>query len=94
VTMRVVRAGDELYIRSAFGPTNPCFRRANSRGIGRIRAGGLEREVTFAEAASGVHAAIDAAYHAKYAWYGPRIVGSVVSRQAEAVTIRLVPRST
>ena len=92
VTMWVVRAGDELYVRSAYGPANPWFRRAKASGAGRIRAGGLERDVTFADAAPGVHAAIDAAYHAKYDRYGPRIVGSVVGPAAEAVTLKLVPR--
>lgn len=66
VTMWVVLAGDELYIRSAYGPDNPWFRRAMASGSGRIRAGGQERDVTFAEPSPGVHAAIDAAYHAKY----------------------------
>jgi hypothetical protein len=92
VTMWVVRDGDDLYVRSAYGPDSPWFRRAKASGAGRIRAGGLERDVTFAEPAPGVHAAIDAAYHSKYDRYGPRIVGSVVGRDAEAVTIRLVPR--
>lgn len=94
VTMWVVRAGDELYVRSAYGPNNPWYRRAKASGAGRIRAGGLERDVTFAEAAPGVHSAIDAAYHAKYDRYGPGIVGSVVGPEAQAVTIELVPRST
>ena len=49
--------------------------------------------MTFAEAAPGVHAAINSAYHAKYDRYGPRIVGTVVGPQAEAVTIKLVPHS-
>jgi hypothetical protein len=89
VTMWVVRASDDLYVRSAYGPNNPWFRRAKASGAGRIRAGGLERDVTFSEATSGVHAAIDAAYHAKYDRYGPRIVGSVVGPEAEAVTIKL-----
>jgi hypothetical protein len=93
VTMWVVRAGDELYVRSAHGPANPWFRRAKASGVGRIRAGGLERDVAFAEATPGVHAAVDAAYHAKYDRYGPRIVGSVVGPDVEAVTIKLVPRS-
>lgn len=93
VTIWVVRADDDLYVRSAYGPTNPWFRRAKASGVGRIRAGGLERDVTFAEAAPGVHAAIDAAYHAKYDRYGPRLVGSVVGPEVEAVTIKLVPRS-
>jgi hypothetical protein len=92
VTVWVVRAGDDLYVRSAYGPTNPWFRRARASGIGRIRAAGFGRDVTFAEPARDVHGAIDAAYHAKYDRYGPRIVGTVVGRHAEAVTIRLVPR--
>ena len=94
VTMWVVRAGDDLYVRSAYGPNNSWFRRAKASGAGRIRADGLERDVTFAEPAPGVHAAIDAAYHSKYDRYGPRIVGSVVGPDAEAVTIKLAPHAT
>jgi hypothetical protein len=94
VTMWVVRDGDDLYVRSAYGPDSPWFRRAKASGAGRIRAGGLERDVTFAEPAPGVHAAIDAAYHSKYDRYGPRIVSSVVGPDAEAVTIKLVPQAT
>jgi hypothetical protein len=93
VTIWGVRVGDDLYVRSARGPTNPWFRRAKASGAGRVRAGGLERDVTFAETAPDVHTAIDAAYHAKYDRYGPRIVGSVVGPEAAAVTITLVPRS-
>ena len=92
VTMWVVRAGDDLYVRSAYGSNNPWFRRAKASGAGRIRAGGLERDVTFADASPGVHAAIDAAYHAKYDRYGPKIVGTVVGPAVEAVTLQLVPR--
>jgi hypothetical protein len=92
VTMWVVRVGDDLYVRSAYGPDNPWYRRARASGTGRIRAGGLERDVTFSDAAPDAHAAIDAAYHAKYDRHGPRIVGTVVGPQVEAVTIRLLPR--
>jgi hypothetical protein len=94
VTMWVVRAGDDIYVRSAYGPDNPWYRRAKVSGAGRIRAGGLERDVTFAEADPSAHVDIDAAYHAKYDQYRPVIVGSVVGPDAEAVTIRLVPRET
>ena len=69
VTMWVVRADGDLYVRSAHGPTNGWFRRAKASGAGRIRAGGLERDVSFAEPAPGVHSAIDAAYHSKYDRY-------------------------
>ena len=92
VTMWVVRAGDGLYVRSAYGPGNPWYRRAASSGTGRIRAAGIERDVSFAQASAEVQGDIDAAYHAKYDSYGPRIVGSVTGPGAHRVTIRLVPR--
>ncbi|MFC5791610.1 DUF2255 family protein [Agromyces tardus] len=91
VTIWIVRAGDDLYVRSAYGPGNPWFVRARRSGSGRIRAGGVERDVTFAEPAADAHAAIDAAYHAKYDRYGANIVGTVVGPQVVATTIRLVP---
>jgi hypothetical protein len=93
--MWVVRAGDDVYVRSAYGADNPWYRRAKASGTGRIRAGGIERDVAFAdaEADAGVHPAIDAAYHAKYDRYGPAIVGSVVGDKAVPVTVRLVPAS-
>jgi hypothetical protein len=93
VTMWVVRVEEQLYVRSAHGADNPWFRRAKASGVGRIRAGGLERDVTFADPAPDVDARIDAAYHAKYDRYGPEIVGTVVGSRAHEVTIRLVPRS-
>ena len=93
VTMWVVRAGDDIYVRSAYGPDNPWYRRALASGTGRIRAGGVERDVTFADADPGVQADIDAAYHAKYDRYGPQIVGSVVGHGAHRVTVRLLPQA-
>ena len=91
VTMWVVRAGDDLYVRSAYGPENPWYRRAMASGSGRIRAAGVEADVTFGTAADDAQAAIDAAYNAKYDTYGPRLVGSVVGPAAHRVTVRLVP---
>jgi hypothetical protein len=92
VTMWVVQAGDGLYVRSAYGPDNPWYRRAAASGAGRIRGGGIERDVSFARAAPEAQGDIDAAYHAKYHQYGPRIVGSVTGSGAYDVTVRLVPR--
>ena len=93
VTMWVVRVGDDLYVRSAYGPGNPWYGRAIASRAGGIRAGGVERDVTFGQADPGAHADIDAAYHAKYDSYGPRIVGSVVGPDAHRVTVRLTPRA-
>ena len=63
VTIWVARVDGDLCIRSAYGANNPWFRRARASGMGRIRAGGVERDVTFAEAAPDVAADIDTAYH-------------------------------
>lgn len=94
VTIWGVRLGDDIYIRSAYGPNNPWYRRALASGEGRIRAGGVERDVNFAEVDSAVHDAIDAAYHAKYDRHGPRIVGTVVGDQVHELTIRVVPKAS
>jgi hypothetical protein len=93
VTMWVVRAGDDIYVRSAGGPDRPWYRRATASGLGRVRAGGVERDVAFESAPPDAHAALDAAYHSKYDGYGPQIVGSVVGPDAHRVTVRLVPRT-
>ena len=95
VTIWIVRAGDNLYVRSAYGAENPWFRRATASGSGRIRAGGIERDVTFTPASeldAATQAAVDAAYHAKYDRYGPQIVGTVTGPHAAPVTLRLVPQ--
>jgi hypothetical protein len=92
VTIWVVRVGDELYVRSAYGPENGWFRRALASGRGRVRAGGVEKDVTFEQAGGDVAAAVDAAYHTKYDRYGARIVNTVVGPDAAGVTVRLVPR--
>ena len=92
VTIWGVRAGDELYVRSAYGVDNGWFRRARASGSGRVRAGGVERDVTFADPTADVHEVIDAAYHRKYDRYGPAIVNTVVGAQAVPATLRLDPR--
>ena len=92
VTIWVVRAGGDLYVRSVNGRSGTWFRRAQAAGEGRIRAGGVERDVAFEEAGSEVHAPVTAAYHDKYDRYGPSIVGTVVSAESVASTLRLVPR--
>jgi len=83
--------GDDLYVRSAYGPENGWYRRAASASRGRVRADGLEHDVTFEAPRPEVTAPLTAAYHAKYDRYGRRIVGTVVSSEAEACTLRLVP---
>jgi len=90
VTIWVVRAKDDVYVRSAYGYENPWFQRALAAGQGRIQAGGVERDVTF-EPHPDADAAVDAAYHAKYDRYGRAMVGTVVSPEATRSTLRLTP---
>ena len=88
----VVRADDDLYVRSAHGRDNPWFIRALATGTGRIEADGVPRDVVFEEAGPDVAAAVTAAFHAKYDHYGHETVDPVTSVESERATIRLVPR--
>jgi len=92
ITIWVVRAGEDLYVRSAYGYDNPWFQRALRSGEGRIRASGVERDVTFDTPEPAVAGRVSEAYHAKYDRHGPGIVGTVVSPEATRSTLRLVPR--
>jgi hypothetical protein len=87
-----VRAGDDLYVRSAYGPENGWYRHARTSGAGRIRAGGIERDVAFEEPGPEVDQALHDAYHAKYDRYGPGNVRTVTSAEAALTTLRLAPR--
>jgi hypothetical protein len=96
VTIWTVRADDGIYVRSARGSASRWFRRATASGSGRIRAGGIERDVTFTQAGQldeGTIGAVDAAYHANDDPYGPQIVGTVTGAHAAPVTLRLDPDS-
>ncbi len=92
VTIWVVRLGDDLYVRSMNGPSNPWYVRAVASGEGRIRAGDVERDVALDQPGSPVDEDLTAAYHAKYDRYGPRSVGTVVSAEAVRATLRLLPQ--
>jgi hypothetical protein len=90
-TIWVVRVGDDLYVRSYRGRDGAWFRSVLRQPEGRIRAGGVERDVAFAEAGDTGQDAIDQAYRAKYASrYARNIVDPIVSPDAAAATLRLV----
>jgi hypothetical protein len=92
VTIWVARHGDDLYARSVNGRTAAWFRGAQVRHEGHIRAGGVEKDVTFVDADHDSDDALDAAYRTKYRRYAARIIDSIVSSQARTATIKLVPR--
>jgi hypothetical protein len=92
VIMWVVRHGDRLYVRSVNGPTGVWFRGTQTRRRGRIRAGGVDKDVTFVfDTDDNVNDQIDAAYREKYRRYPDSIVNSVLTPAARSSTIELVP---
>lgn len=93
-TIWVVRQGDDLYVRSAYGRTSAWFRGTQTRHEGHIQAGGVDKDVTFVEvdANDAINEQIDAAYRTKYRRYAANIVNTVVGQQVYAATVKLVPR--
>ena len=84
--------GDDLYIRSAHGPENGWFRRARTSGLGRISAGGVEKDVAFELADPSIRADLDRALHAKYDRFGPGPVGAITGDDVLETTLRVTPR--
>jgi hypothetical protein len=91
VTMWVVRVGDEIYVRSVNGRGSSWFRGAQTLHEGRIRAGGVDKDVALVETDE-VGDEIDAAYRTKYGRRYPSIVPAIITPEARAATLRLVPR--
>jgi hypothetical protein len=97
VPIWVVRVGDDLYVRSYRGADGGWFRHLRERDRGRIKAGGVEREVAVAAAAddvdNDVDDAVDEAYRGKYGRYGSRLVDPMIAAPARGTTLRLAPLS-
>jgi hypothetical protein len=93
VTIWVVRFGDDLYVRSAYGQSPAWFRGTQLHREGKIGAGGVDRDVNFVPADPALNDQIDGAFRTKYHRHGARYVDMVVTPEARSTTIRLVPRS-
>ena len=92
VTVWAVRHGDDVYVRSVRGRSGLWFRGTQDRHEGRVRAGSVQQDVTFVDADHDIDDEIDAAYRAKYRRYAGSILNSVLTPEARAATIKLVPR--
>lgn len=91
VTIWIVRVDNDIYVRAYKGRTSPWFRGILSRHEGQIRAGGVVKDVNFVEETNtDINAKIDSAYLTKYRRY-PTYVAPMVTPEARAATIRLVP---
>jgi hypothetical protein len=92
VKIWVVRLGDDLYVRSYRGRGGSWFRGTQDQQEGHIRAGGVDKDVTFVDANSDINDQIDTAYRTKYHRHGARFVTPMVGPEARAATLKLVPR--
>jgi hypothetical protein len=92
VTIWVVPYNDALYVRSVNGRSAAWFRATQVTHEVRIWAGGVEKDVTFAEPDSDIADELDAAYRAKYRRYAPSIVNSILTPAARSATIKLMAR--
>jgi hypothetical protein len=91
-TIWAVRAGEDVYVRAAYGPGTGWRRVARTSHQGRVWAGGVEKDVAIEDADRSVWDDVDAAYRAKYGHYAS-IVDGITNDDARATTLRLVPRS-
>ena len=93
VVIWVVRVGDELYVRAYRGREGAWFRQTQRRPEGRIVASGVTKDVTLVDTSSheALNNEIDAAYQSKYRRYSATFVGPMITRQARATTLKLVP---
>ncbi len=91
VPIWVVRAGDDIYVRSYRGRDGAWFRHASTQGTAHISAAGIDRDVTATVPAEQVRAAIDDAYRAKYARYGSTYTEAMTADTAAGTTLRLAP---
>ena len=92
VPIWVVRASDDLYVRAAYSEGSGWHRVVRASGRARIRAGGVEKDVTVEEAHGAVNDQVDAAYRSKYGRYAS-IVDDITDAAHRATTLRLVSRT-
>jgi hypothetical protein len=84
----VVRQGDDVYIRSVNGGEGAWFRGVRKHHAGHISAGGVEADVSFADADHDLDDAISDGYRRKYG--RSTAVERITSPEAQATTLRVV----
>jgi hypothetical protein len=79
-----------LYVRAYNGRDSRWYKAAMAQKGGRVRVGGIEKEVVFEPVEGTIHGRIDAAYRAKYAsspYFAP-----MIGECARAATVKIQPR--
>lgn len=92
VTIWIARVGDGLYIRSAYSRTAAWYRGTLLRREGRIKAGGIEKDIAFAAVDPALNDAIDAVFRTKYSRHPAQYVNMVLTDEARFTTLGLTPR--
>jgi len=93
-TIWVVPYGGELYVRAAYGPTASWYQATRAHHRGNIRAAGIDKDVAFVDvpADDPINDHLDAGYREKYRDYGATYVDLMLTPQARAATLKLVPQ--
>jgi hypothetical protein len=92
VTVWVVRAGDDAYVRSLKGADGAWYRYASAAGGGALALYGTRTEVRFTHVPvenRSAHEAIDKAFRAKYSRYGTVDLDPMLADRAVACTLRI-----
>jgi hypothetical protein len=88
----IVRAGNDLYVRAAYGPGSAWHRTAQTSGRARLSAGGLQKDVDVQDADAAVLDQVDSAYRQKYGHRYASIVDTITDPEHRATTLRLLSR--
>ncbi len=94
VPIWVVCAGGQVYVRTWYRRDNGWFGHAVDSRRARIRVPGLEADIAIEDVGDDkaeLRASVDAAYRAKYGRYGETSVDRMVTDDAAAATLRLIP---
>ena len=94
VPIWVVGVSGQVYVRTWYRRGSGWFGHAVNARRARIRVPGLEADIAIEDVGDDqaeLRASVDAAYHAKYGRYGETTVDRMVSDDAAASTLRLIP---
>jgi hypothetical protein len=95
VPIWVVRAGGQVYVRTWYRRDSGWFGHVVGSRRARIRVPGLEADIAVEDVGDDegdLRAGVDAAHRAKYGRYGETTVERMVTDDAAAATLRLVPQ--
>ena len=83
---------DGLYVRAYNGQKSSWYQAALRQKSGRIEAGGITKEVSFAPVDGSIADRIDDAYRSKYK--GSPYLSPMISTRARSATIKVAPRTS